>query len=90
LRADAAAHAGSSKMEDVERDHILRVFREAGGVITVADNSSWHARTTERHGEEVGRLARPSVTAQVAQNLNYAAAVVQEINDKNSQGHHQQ
>jgi PAS domain S-box-containing protein len=46
LHADAAEHAGSSKMEDVERDHILRVFRETGGVISAAAIRLGMPRTT--------------------------------------------
>jgi formate hydrogenlyase transcriptional activator len=46
LRADAAQNAGSSKMEDVERDHILRVFRETGGVISATAIRLGMPRTT--------------------------------------------
>jgi formate hydrogenlyase transcriptional activator len=46
LRADAAEHAGSSKMEDVERDHILRIFRETGGVISATAIRLGMPRTT--------------------------------------------
>jgi transcriptional regulator with GAF, ATPase, and Fis domain len=46
LRADPAQNAGSSKMEDVERDHILRVFRETGGVISATAIRLGMPRTT--------------------------------------------
>jgi formate hydrogenlyase transcriptional activator len=46
LRADPAQSAGSSKMEDVERDHILRVFRETGGVISATAIRLGMPRTT--------------------------------------------
>jgi len=46
LRGDAAENAGSSKMEDVERDHILRTFRETGGVISATAIRLGMPRTT--------------------------------------------
>jgi len=46
LRADAPESSGSSTLEHVERDHILRVFREAGGVITAAATRLGMPRTT--------------------------------------------
>jgi PAS domain S-box-containing protein len=46
LRADAAESGGSSTLEDVERDHILRVFRETGGVISAAAARLGMPRTT--------------------------------------------
>jgi formate hydrogenlyase transcriptional activator len=46
LRADAAENASSSKMEDVERDHILRIFRETGGVISATAIRLGMPRTT--------------------------------------------
>jgi transcriptional regulator with GAF, ATPase, and Fis domain len=46
LRADPAQSSGSSKMEDVERDHILRVFRETGGVISATAIRLGMPRTT--------------------------------------------
>jgi formate hydrogenlyase transcriptional activator len=36
LRADAPENASSSKIEDVERDHILRIFRETGVISATA------------------------------------------------------
>jgi PAS domain S-box-containing protein len=46
LRKNAADGGGNSLLEDVERDHILRVFRETGGVITAAANRLGIPRTT--------------------------------------------
>jgi PAS domain S-box-containing protein len=46
LRNNAADGGGNSLLEDVERDHILRVFRETGGVITAAANRLGIPRTT--------------------------------------------
>src|SRR5579864_9079190 len=36
LRADASESGGASTLEEVERDHILRIFRETGGVVSAA------------------------------------------------------
>ena len=36
IRADAAKAAGGATLEEVERDHILRVLRESDGVVTTA------------------------------------------------------
>jgi len=46
LRSDCRGLDGDSSLEDVERDHILRVFRETGGVISVAANRLHMPRTT--------------------------------------------
>jgi PAS domain S-box-containing protein len=46
LRADAPEAGGNSTLEEVERDHILRVFRETGGVISAAANRLGMPRTT--------------------------------------------
>jgi formate hydrogenlyase transcriptional activator len=46
LRADAPDDGGNSTLEKVERDHILRVFRETGGVISAAANRLGMPRTT--------------------------------------------
>ena len=46
LRADARELNGDFLLEDVERDHILRVFRETGGVISVTANRLGMPRTT--------------------------------------------
>ncbi len=46
LRADAPESGGSSTLEDVERDHILRIFRETGGVISAAAARLGMPRTT--------------------------------------------
>ena len=46
LLADASEADGDSTLEHIERDHILRVFREAGGVISVAANRLGVPRTT--------------------------------------------
>ena len=37
---------GNATLEDVERDHILRIFRETGGVISAAANRLGMPRTT--------------------------------------------
>ena len=46
LRAAAVGAAGGSTLEQVERDHILRVFRETGGVISAAAVRLGVPRTT--------------------------------------------
>jgi transcriptional regulator with GAF, ATPase, and Fis domain len=46
LRADARQTSMHSSMEEVERNHILRVFRETGGVISAAANRLGIPRTT--------------------------------------------
>ncbi len=46
LREDSPEAGGSSTLEEVERDHILRIFRETGGVISVAANRLGMPRTT--------------------------------------------
>ena len=46
LRADTPEDGGNSTLERVERDHILRVFRETGGVISAAANRLGMPRTT--------------------------------------------
>ena len=46
LRADAPESGGNSTLEEVERDHILRVFRETGGVISAAATRLGMPRTT--------------------------------------------
>jgi formate hydrogenlyase transcriptional activator len=46
LRADAPEDGGNSTLEKVEHDHILRVFRETGGVISAAANRLGMPRTT--------------------------------------------
>jgi PAS domain S-box-containing protein len=46
LRTDASEGGGSATLEDVERDHILRIFRETGGVISAAANRLGIPRTT--------------------------------------------
>jgi len=46
LRADAPEAGGNSTLEDVERDHILRIFRETGGVISAAATRLGIPRTT--------------------------------------------
>jgi len=44
---------------DVERDHILRIFRETGGVIGASANSPGYSPDDlERHDEKAGRLSR--------------------------------
>lgn len=46
LRADSPEAGGNSTLEEVERDHILRIFRETGGVVSVAANRLGMPRTT--------------------------------------------
>jgi PAS domain S-box-containing protein len=46
LRASTADSTGGSTLEEVERDHILRVFRETGGVISSAATRLGVPRTT--------------------------------------------
>jgi formate hydrogenlyase transcriptional activator len=46
LRADAPEAGANATLEDVERDHILRVFRESGGVISATANRLGIPRTT--------------------------------------------
>jgi PAS domain S-box-containing protein len=46
LRADAPEAGSNASLEDVERDHILRIFRETGGVISAAANRLGIPRTT--------------------------------------------
>ena len=46
LRAGAVGATGSSTLEEVERDYILRVFREAGGVISITATRLGVPRTT--------------------------------------------
>ena len=46
LRAGLAAAASGSTLEEVERDHITRVFREAGGVVSTAATRLGIPRTT--------------------------------------------
>jgi formate hydrogenlyase transcriptional activator len=46
LRSDAEESSRDSTLEEVERVHILRVFREAGGVVSAAANRLGMPRTT--------------------------------------------
>src|ERR1700675_13724 len=46
LRADSPEAGGNSTLEEVERDHILRIFRETGGVISAAATRLGMPRTT--------------------------------------------
>jgi transcriptional regulator with GAF, ATPase, and Fis domain len=46
IQQDAFEPAESSTLEKVERDHILRVFRESGGVVTTAATRLGLHRTT--------------------------------------------
>ena len=46
IRPDAAEAAGSGTLEQVERDHIIRVLRESGGVVTTAATRLGLHRTT--------------------------------------------
>ncbi|MCU1338583.1 MAG: sigma-54 dependent transcriptional regulator, Fis family [Bryobacterales bacterium] len=46
LRASAAEASGGSTLEEVERDYILRVFRETGGIVSTAATRLGVPRTT--------------------------------------------
>jgi transcriptional regulator of acetoin/glycerol metabolism len=46
LRADAPAASGNQTLEEAERAHILRAFRETGGVISAAADRLGIPRTT--------------------------------------------
>jgi formate hydrogenlyase transcriptional activator len=46
LRVDAPEAGDNSTLEDVEREHILRIFRETGGVISAAASRLGIPRTT--------------------------------------------
>src|SRR5579872_4540992 len=46
IRANGSEVSASDTLEQVERDHILRVFRETGGVISAAANRLGMPRTT--------------------------------------------
>jgi formate hydrogenlyase transcriptional activator len=46
IRQDAAQTAGGATLEEVEREHILRVLRESGGVVTTAATRLGLHRTT--------------------------------------------
>ena len=46
LRAEVSEMGSSATLEDVERDYILRIFRETGGVVSAAANRLGIPRTT--------------------------------------------
>ena len=46
LRANVVETGGGSTLEEVERNHILRVFRETGGVVSTAAARLGMPRTT--------------------------------------------
>ena len=46
IRPNSSESAGNSTLEDVEREHILRVLRETGGVVTTAATRLGLHRTT--------------------------------------------
>ena len=46
IRADALEPAGNSTLEQVEREHIVRVLRETGGVVSKAATRLGMPRTT--------------------------------------------
>jgi transcriptional regulator with GAF, ATPase, and Fis domain len=46
IRAEGTVSASSSTLEQVEREHILRVLRESGGVVTTAATRLGLHRTT--------------------------------------------
>jgi transcriptional regulator with GAF, ATPase, and Fis domain len=46
LRANSGETAAGSTLEEVEREHIVRVFRETGGVVSAAAARLGVPRTT--------------------------------------------
>jgi formate hydrogenlyase transcriptional activator len=46
IREEATKAAGSATLEQVEREHIIRVLRESGGVVTTAATRLGLHRTT--------------------------------------------
>ena len=46
IRSDASVPAGDSTLEHVEREHIIRVLRETGGVVSKAAARLGMPRTT--------------------------------------------
>ena len=46
IRQVALKNAGTETLEQVEREHILRVLRDSGGVVTVAATRLGLPRTT--------------------------------------------
>jgi len=46
IQEDASQQTGSATLEQVEREHIIRVFRESGGVVTTAATRLGLHRTT--------------------------------------------
>jgi len=46
IRQDALESAGSATLEQVEREHVVRVLRECGGVVTAAATRLGLHRTT--------------------------------------------
>jgi transcriptional regulator with GAF, ATPase, and Fis domain len=46
IRQDALPQAGSATLEQVEREYIIRIFRESGGVVTTAATRLGLHRTT--------------------------------------------
>ncbi len=46
IRADAVQAAGSSSLAQVEREHIIRILRETGGVVSMAATRLGMPRTT--------------------------------------------
>jgi DNA-binding NtrC family response regulator len=46
LRADAEESSGGSTLEEVEREHILRIFRDSAGVVSAAATRLGIPRTT--------------------------------------------
>jgi len=46
IRSDAMPAASSATLEQVEREHILKVLRESGGVVTTAATRLGLHRTT--------------------------------------------
>jgi formate hydrogenlyase transcriptional activator len=59
LRQDAPDAAGTNTLEEVEREHILRVLRESGGVVsTAATRLGLHRTTPERHDAKTRCVAQ--------------------------------
>jgi hypothetical protein len=56
LHATAAEMTSGSTLEELERNYILRIFRETGGVVSATATRLGVPRTTERDDEEAGDL----------------------------------
>jgi len=64
IRPDAVEAASSTKLEQVEREHILRVLRETGGVVSQRHGYPSRAATEnlKRSDAEAGDLSQGSLS----------------------------